>query len=60
LFDSTNKDNTCSISYDTIELDDTYCTCLTCKNCFKSDVLIQWLKKSVIAQCVEHHGQGII
>ena len=46
LFDS-NKDNTCSISYDNIELNDTYCTCLTCSNSFKSDVLIKWIKKSI-------------
>jgi hypothetical protein len=45
LFDS-NKDNTCSISYDNIELNDTYCTCLICSNSFKADVLIKWVKKS--------------
>jgi hypothetical protein len=45
LFDS-NKDNTCSISYDTIELNDNYSTCLNCANSFKHDVLIKWLKKS--------------
>ena len=50
LFDS-NKDNTCSISYDTIELNDNYCTCLTCSNSFKSDVLIQWVKKSNCPLC---------
>jgi len=45
LFDS-NKDNTCSISYDNIELNDNYCTCLTCSNSFKADVLFKWVKKS--------------
>jgi hypothetical protein len=45
LFDS-NKDNTCSISYDNIELNDNYCSCLTCSNSFKADVLIKWVKKS--------------
>jgi len=59
LFNS-NKDNTCSISYDTIELNDTYCTCLTCSNSFKSDVLIKWIKKVYFVQCVEQHGKIII
>ena len=33
----------CAISYDTIELTDEYCRCLTCKNIYKADVLITWL-----------------
>ena len=45
LFDS-NKDNTCSISYDNIELNDNYCICLTCSNSFKADVLIKWVEKN--------------
>ena len=44
LFDS-NNDNTCSISYENIELND-YCTCLIFSNSFKADVLITWVKKS--------------
>ena len=58
LFDS-NKDNTCSISYDNIELNDNYCTCLTCSNSFKADVLIKWVKKVNLVQCAEHYGQII-